>query len=158
MLYQIKRQGSSQEAPFIVQDEQNRVILLTDHVLMRHEPLILKNGAGEKYACILENMSALRATFDIYKHHHVSASIKRTALPLLRERYLITLMDGTTLTTQGNVTLYRYRVRRGNRAVATITPAAGAEEQGYQVSILPDEDALLLLAVMIVIDMLAHAD
>jgi uncharacterized protein YxjI len=77
---------------------------------------------------------------------------------LLHERYLIKLMDGTTLTTQGNVSLYRYKVRRGYHAVATIAPAASGEEQRYQVFILPEEDAPLLLAVIIVIDMLAHAD
>ncbi|MEZ4715294.1 MAG: hypothetical protein R2851_04295 [Caldilineaceae bacterium] len=58
---------------------------------------------------------------------------------------------------QGNILNHEYRIERGRQTIATVSRKWFRIRDSYGVEVAPGEDAALMLAITVVIDMMAHA-
>ena len=66
--------------------------------------------------------------------------------------------EGSGLSAEGNFTDHEYSISRGGRSVATVSKQWFSWTDSYGVDILEGEDAVLILASTVVIDMACHPD
>ena len=87
----------------------------------------------------------------------VAAKVHNALITPLRDRWQIDVPGGQNLTTQGNILNHQYRIERGRLTVASVSKKWFRIRDSYGVEVAPGEDAALMLAITVVIDMMAHS-
>jgi len=68
----------------------------------------------------------------------------------------VDIPGGQNLKTQGNILNHEYRIERDGTPVAVVSKGWFRVRDTYGVEVREGEDALLILAITVVIDMMAH--
>ena len=85
-----------------------------------------------------------------------AAKVHNALITPLRDRWQIDVPGGQDLSTQGNIVNHEYDIERDRQRVATVSKKWFRVRDSYGVEVTPGEDAALLLAITVVIDMMAH--
>lgn len=119
--------------------------------------LIFEDAQGRELYKIQERIARVRDTMNIENAAGgVAAKVHNALITPLRDRWQIDVPGGQDLTTQGNILNHEYRIERGRQTVATVSKSWFRLRDTYGVEVDPGEDAALLLAITVVIDMMAH--
>ena len=86
------------------------------------------------------------------------AVIKKALIAPLRDRWTVKVKDGADLDVQGNILDYEYSIKQGWNKVAEISKKWFRLTDTYGVEIDSGQNDILILAVAIAIDMMAHDD
>jgi len=142
---------------FDIKDEQDQRVFHVDGKMLRvRDTLLFEDAQGREIYKIQEKVARVRDTLNIYRGNQVAASIHKAVIAPLRERFDIDIPGHGDLAVQGNILDHEYRIEQRGRPVAQVSMRWFRIRDTYGVEVAPGEDPLLILAVTVGIDMLAH--
>ena len=142
---------------FWIENEQGQRVFKVDGKVFRvRDTLKFEDTQGNEIYKIQEKMLRVRDTMNIYKGNQVAAKVHNALLTPLRDRWKVSIPGGADLRTQGNVLHHEYKIKRDGYTVARVSKRWFRVRDTYGVEVQNIEDALLILAITVVIDMMAH--
>jgi len=156
--YQLRQRLISIGDDFRITDQHGNLAYLVDGKALRVRSTLrfLEPDGTERYR-LQEKLLRVRDTMVIERPDgSAAARVHNALLTPLRDRWSIDVPGGETLSATGNILDFEYRIRRGDTTIATISRRWFRVRDTYGVEIGATEDAALLLAVAVVIDLMAH--
>ena len=83
------------------------------------------------------------------------ATVKKAMVTPLRERYSVSVAGGPDLDVQGNILDHEYEISAGRDKVAEVSKKWFRIRDTYGVQIEPGQNAIVLLAIAVALDMMA---
>jgi uncharacterized protein YxjI len=144
---------------FWIEDDRRRKVFKVDGKAIRvRGTLLFEDARGRELYKIQERLLRVRDTMNIEDAGgRTAAKVHNALITPLRDRWQIDIPGGQNLSTQGNILNHEYRIERGRQRVATVSKKWFRIRDSYGVEVTPGEDAALLLAITVVIDMMAHS-
>jgi uncharacterized protein YxjI len=119
--------------------------------------LIFEDAHGGELLKIQERMLRLRDTMEIEDPDGRSvATVKKAMITPLRERWTVKVADGPDLDVQGNILDHEYAIEDGRTTVAEVSKKWFRVADTYGVEVAPGQNPVLLLAVAVILDTMAH--
>ncbi|KXS44674.1 MAG: hypothetical protein AWU59_380 [Methanolobus sp. T82-4] len=142
---------------FFIEDEHgNRAFRIENKVLRLRKTLKFQDLDGNDIYRIQEKVARIRDTMEIEKDGHTVAKVHNALITPLRDRWKISVTDGEDLTAKGNILNHEYKIMRNGRVIGEISKKWFRVRDTYGVDVRDGEDALLILAITVVIDTMAH--
>ncbi|MFC7221064.1 LURP-one-related/scramblase family protein [Streptomyces polyrhachis] len=85
-----------------------------------------------------------------------TALVKKALIDLLRDRWRITLADGTDLRVHGRILDHEYAIERDGYKLAQVSKKWFRLRDTYGLDIGPDTDPVLMLAAVVALDAMTH--
>lgn len=154
MRYQIREQFFRLGEDSEITDASGHVFLHVDgKVFSPRGALILRDATGNEVAKVQRKLIALRPTYEVEIGGQEVATVRKAFFTPFRERFTIDIPGPDDLEMQGNLFDHEFTVRRGGDTVATVSKSWFSMRDVYGVDIAPDEDALLILAGVLALDL-----
>lgn len=142
---------------FWIEDERGRRAFKVDGKVFRvRSTLKFLDAQGHEIYKIQEKLARVRDTMNIYRGNEVAARVHNALVTPLRDRWKINVPGGADLVTRGNILHHEYKIERDGWPVAVVSKRWFRLRDTYGVEVRDQEDALLILAITVVIDMMAH--
>ena len=84
------------------------------------------------------------------------AMVKKALITPLRDRWVVKIGNGPDLNVQGKILDHEYNISDGSKKVAEISKKWFRLRDTYGVEVAPDQNNVIILAVTVAIDMMAH--
>ena len=84
------------------------------------------------------------------------AMVKKALITPVRERWVANIGDGPDLDVQGNILDHEYTIEEGRTKVAEVSKKWFRLRDTYGVEIAPGQNDVLILAITVCVDMMAH--
>ena len=139
---------------WIEDDDGARVFKVNGKVARIRDTWVLENANGAEVALIKEKALTVRDKIKIDLPHG-EATVKK-ALIGIRDRFHIDVDHGEDLKAHGNVVAHEYEIERDGHKVAEVSKKWFRVRDTYGVEVNEDVDPVLILAVTVAIDALAH--
>lgn len=120
--------------------------------------LSFQDMSKRELAFIKQKLLAWGPTYELYRDGALAAVVKKQLFTLFRCTFSVDVPGPDDLSALGNFTDHEYVISRGGNAVATVSKQWFALTDTYGVDVADGEDAVLLLASTVVIDMACHPD
>jgi uncharacterized protein YxjI len=142
---------------WIENQEGNRVFKVDGKALRLRKTLIFEDMQGNKLCKIQERWLPIRETMAIDGPDGKQlAVVKKALIAPLRDHWTVKVNDGPDFTVQGNIFDHEYTIKQGWNKIAEISKKWFSFTDTYGVEIDPGQNDILILAVAIAIDMMAH--
>lgn len=142
---------------WIENDRRQRVFKVDGKALRVRGTLFFEDTQGRQIYKIQERLARVRNTMVIQTPSDgVAARVHNALITPLRDRWQISIPGGQDLLAQGNILHHQYQISRGGSTIARVSKRWFRVRDTYGVEVTPGEDACLLLAITVVIDMMAH--
>ena len=142
---------------WIEDDHGERVFKVDGKALRVRKTLIFEDAHGSELLKIQERMLRLRDTMEIEdRDGHSVATVKEAMVTPLRERWTVKVANGPDLDVQGNILDHEYTIDDGRSRVAEVSKKWFRVADTYGVEVAPGQDLVLLLAIAVVLDTMAH--
>ncbi len=139
--------------------EGQRIFKVDGKVLRIRKTLEFEDAHGNKLAQIQQRLLAIRDTMAVQDMHgNEIAVIKKALIAPLRERWSVDVKNGPDLEVQGDILNHEYSIKQGHNQIAEISKKWLSLTDTYGVEIASGQNDILILAVAIAIDMMAHPD
>lgn len=115
---------------------------------------VLEDAHGREVASIRERKLSVRDSIKLDVGGR-EASVKK-ALMGLRDRFHVEIEHGEDLTVKGNFVDHEYEIERDGRQIAEVSKAWLRVRDTYGVEVRNPADVVLVLAVTVAVDALAH--
>lgn len=134
-----------------------RVYKVDGKILRIRKTLVFEDLNGKPLCTIKERLLTVRDTMTVDgPDGEQLAVIKKALITPLRDRWTVKVRNGPDLVVQGNVFDYEYSIKQGWRKIAEISKKWFRLTDTYGVKIDAGQNDILILAVAIAIDMMAH--
>jgi len=144
---------------FTIRDDTGRDAFYVDgKVWTLRQTLLLQDMQRNELARIQQKLLSLGPTYEIYRGAQLAAVVRQHLFTLLHTKFTVDVPGPDDLEAAGNFTAHDYTFTRAGREVATVSKRWFTLTDTYAVDIAPTEDAILLLAAAVVIDMCASPD
>lgn len=120
--------------------------------------LSFQDMAGHELAFIKQKLLAWGPTYELYRDGTLAAVVKKELFTFFHCVFTVDVPGPDDLTAEGSFTDHEYTFARGGRIVATVSKEWFALRDTYGVDINEGEDAVLILASTVIIDMACHPD
>jgi uncharacterized protein YxjI len=120
--------------------------------------LSFQDMAGRELAFLRQKLLSWGPSYEITCRGELMATVKKEHFTLFRCRFSIDVPGPGDLEAQGSFSDYNYRFTRGRKTSAEVSMKWFSMSDTYGVEVMDDEDALLILASTVVIDMICHGD
>jgi uncharacterized protein YxjI len=143
---------------FWIENEQGQRVFKVDGKALRvRQTLIFEDAQGHELAKIQERMLRIKDSMEIEgPNGEQLAMVKKALITPLRERWTVKIKGGPDLDVQGNILDHEYTIEEGRRKVAEVSKKWFRLRDSYGVEIAPGEDDLIILAVTVCVDEMAH--
>jgi uncharacterized protein YxjI len=143
---------------FYIEDEQGQKVFKVDGKVLRvRDTLVFKDMAGHKLCQIQERMLRVKDTMDIEgPDGRTLATVKKALITPLRDRWTVRIKGGPDLEVQGNILDHEYRIGEGRQKVGEVSKKWFRVRDTYGVEVAEGQDDVLILAVTVAIDAMAH--
>ena len=159
MRYVMKQKLFSLGDDFIIQDADGKNVFFVDgKVFAIGNQLSFQDMEGHELAYIRQRLLTLGATHEIYRKGALAAVVSKALFTFFACTFSVDVPGPDDLTAEGDFVDHEYVFTRGGRAVATVSKRWFSWTDTYGVEIGDDEDAVLILASTVVIDMACHPD
>lgn len=139
--------------------EGERVFKVDGKVLRIRRTLEFKNAHGKKLAQIREPLLSIRDTMVIKDPGGKDlAGIKKAWITPLRDRWSVDVKNGPDLDVQADILDHEYTIKHGRDTIAEVSKKWLSLTDTYGVEIDDGQNDILILAIVIDIDILAHGD
>ena len=158
--YKIRQNLISIGDDFWIEDaEGKRVFKVDGKVLRIRKTLIFEDLKGNKLCQIKERLLSIKDTMVIEDANGKDlATVKKALIAPLRDRWNVNVKNGPDLDVQGNILDHEYSIKQGRSKIAEVSKKWLSLTDTYGVEIDPGQNDILILAVAIAIDMMAHDD
>ena len=140
---------------WIETEDGQRAFKVNGKALRIRRTLIFESPSGEQLFKIQEKKLHIRDTMEIEDDGQTVAKVHKALITPLRERYVIELADGTELNAKGNIVDHEYKIENGH-TVAEVSKKWFRARDTYGIEVAPGEDPVLILAIAVVLDSMAH--
>lgn len=145
---------------FWIEDQEGRRVFKVDGKALRlRKTLIFEDMNGNKLCQIQERWLPIRETMAIDgPDGEQIAVVNKALIAPMRDRWSVNVKNGPDLEVQGNIFDREYSITQGRNQIAQVSKQWFTFTDTYGVEIVPGQNDILILAVAIAIDMMAHDD
>ncbi len=159
MRYQMRQKLFSWGDDFTIKTAEGRDAFFVDgKAISLGNQLSFQDMQGNELAFIRQKLLAWGPTYELYRDGQLAAVVKKQIFTLFHCVFTIDVPGPNDLTAEGDFTDHEYQVSRGGRTVATVSKQWFSWTDSYGVDIADGEDAVLILASTVVVDMACHPD
>jgi uncharacterized protein YxjI len=133
-----------------------RTFKVDGKALRLRDTLILQDLSGRELYKVQEKALRVRDTMEIERNGDTVATVKKALVHLVRDRFSVEVDGGEDLEAKGNIVDHEYKVERDGDHVAEVSKRWFRVRDTYGIEVAPDEDAALILAVVVCIDQMSH--
>jgi uncharacterized protein YxjI len=157
--FQMRADALSLGDDYWIEDEAGtKAFRVNGKVARMRDTWVLEDAAGREVARIREKKLSIRDKVKIELADGVEATVRK-ALVGIRDRFVVEMDGRTDLKVHGKVLDHEYDVDRdGDGKIAEISKKWFRVRDTYGVEVEHDEDSVLVLAVTVAVDALAHGD
>jgi uncharacterized protein YxjI len=143
---------------FWIENDQGQKVFKVDGKALRvRNTLKFEDASGNELCKIQERMLRVKDSMEIEgPGGERLAMVKKALITPLRDRWVAKIGDGPDLDVQGNILDHEYRIGEGRDKIAEISKKWFRIRDTYGVQIDPGQTDVLILAVTVAIDMMAH--
>ena len=158
--YKIRQNLISIGDDFWIENEDGKKVFKVDGKVLRiRKTLVFEDLKGNPLCKIQERLLTIRDTMVIDgPDGKEMAVIKKALISPLRDRWTVKVKDGADLDVQGSILDHEYSVKDGRNKVAEVSKKWFSFTDTYGVEIDPGQNDILILAIAVAIDMMAHDD
>jgi uncharacterized protein YxjI len=156
--YQMRQKLVSIGHDFYIENEQGEKVFKVDGKVLRvRDTLVFKDMEGNKLCQIQEQLLRIKDTMKIEgADGKTLATVKKAIITPVRDRWTVKVKGGPNLDVQGNILDHEYRIEEGRHKVAEVSKKWFRLSDTYGVEIAEGQDDVVILAVTVAIDMMAH--
>jgi uncharacterized protein YxjI len=158
--YKIRQNLISIGDDFWIENQEGKKVFKVDGKVFRiRKTLIFEDLNGKTLCTIKERLLTVRDTMTVDgSDGEQMAVIKKALIAPLRDRWAVKVKDGADLDVQGNIFDHEYSIKQGRDKVAEVSKKWFSITDTYGVEVDPGQNDILILAVAVAIDMMAHGD
>ena len=156
--YQMRQKMVSIGDDFWIENEQGQKVFKVDGKALRvRQTLVFEDAHGNELAQIQERKLRVKDSMEIEGPQGENlATVKKAMLTPVRERWVVKIKGGPDLDVKGNILDHEYSIGEGRDKVADVSKKWFRVRDSYGVSIDPGQDDIVILAVTVCIDQMAH--
>ena len=156
--YKIHQKLVSIGDDFWIENQDGKRVFKVDGKVFRiRKTLVFEDLNGNTLCKIKERLLTIKDTMEIEGPDGKDlAVIKKALIAPLRDRWHVKVKDGEDLDAQGNILDHEYAVKQGRKKVAEVSKKWFRLTDTYGVEIDAGQNDILILAVAVAIDMMAH--
>ena len=134
-----------------------RTFKVDGKMLRVRDTLFFEDLQGRQLCKIQQRLLTVRDTMVIEgPNDERLATVRKALITPLRDRWVVKIGDGPDLNVQGNILDHQYTIGEGGRKIAEVSKRWFRIADTYGVQIEPGQNDILILAVTVAIDMMAH--
>jgi uncharacterized protein YxjI len=157
MRYVMKKKIFAISDKFAIQNENGEdAFFVHGKVFAIGHKLSFEDPQGNELLFIRQKMLSFGPTYELYHLGQHVATIKKEIFTFFRAAFDIHVAGQPDLHAQGNLSDHEYTVTRDGRPIAQISKQWFSIRDTYGVELADGEDAVLILASTVVIDMCCH--
>jgi uncharacterized protein YxjI len=143
---------------FYIENEAGQKVFKVDGKVLRvRDTLFFRDMQGNDLCKIQERMLRIKDTMEIEgPHGETLAVVKKALIAPLRDRWTVKVGNGPDLDVQGNILDHEYNIGEGRNLVAEVSKKWFRVRDTYGVTIKPGQNDVLILAITVAIDIMAH--
>jgi len=156
--YQMRQKLIAFGDDFYIENEAGQRVFKVDGKVLRvRDTLKFKDMQGNVLCQIQERMLRIKDVMAIEDGSGVKvAEVKKALITPLRDRWTVKIRNGPDLDVQGNILDHEYEIKEGRHKVAQVSKKWFRVRDTYGVEVAPDQDDVLILAVTVALDNMAH--
>jgi len=156
--YQMREKLVSIGDDFWIENAQGQKTFKVDGKALRvRQTLKFEDAHGHELCKIQERKLHVKDTMKVEDAHgHQVAMVKKALVTPVRDRFSVKIKDGPDLDVKGNILDHEYTIGEGHHKVAEISKKWFRIRDSYGVEIEPGQDDIVILAVTVCIDQMAH--
>ncbi len=156
--YQMRQKLISFGDDFYIKDEGGHNVFKVDGKVLRvRDTLQFKDLKGNTLCQIQERMLRIKDSMAIEDGQGKPiAEVKKALITPLRDRWTVKIRNGPDLDVQGNILDHEYEIREDRRKVAQVSKKWFRVRDTYGVEVAPDQEDVVILAVTVALDNMAH--
>lgn len=157
-IYKMRQRLISIGDDFWIENQQgDRVFKVDGKALRIRNTLVFEDPQGQELCRIQERMLRIKDTMEIEDSNgNRIALVKKALIAPLRDRWVVKIGDGPDLDVQGNILDHAYTIQAGRNKIAEVSKRWFRLADVYGVEIEPGQNDVLILAVTVAIDLMAH--
>jgi uncharacterized protein YxjI len=156
--YQMRQKLVSIGDDFYIENEAGQKVFKVDGKVLRvRDKLVFEDMQGNKLCQIQERMLHIKDTMAIDDADGKEiAKVKKAIITPVRDRWTVKIKDGNDLDVQGNILDHEYEIKEGRRKIAQVSKKWFRVRDTYGVEVAPDQEDVIILAVTVALDNMAH--
>lgn len=156
--YKIRQKLFSIGDDFWIENQDGQKVFKVDEKVLRlRDTLVFEDMEGNKLCQIQERWLPIKETMAIDDPDgEQMAVVKKALIAPLRDKWHVKVKDGADLDVQGNIFDLEYKIKQGRKKVAEVSKKWFRLTDTYGVEIDGGQNDILILAIAVVIDMMAH--
>jgi uncharacterized protein YxjI len=157
--YQMRQKLVAFGDDFYIENEAGQRVFKVDGKILRvRDKLVFKDMQSNKLCQIQERMLRVKDTMAIEDGDgNEVAKVKKALITPLRDRWTVKIRSGPDLEVQGNILDHEYEIKEGRHKVAQVSKKWFRVRDTYGVEIAPDQEDVVILAVTVALDNMAHS-
>jgi uncharacterized protein YxjI len=142
---------------WIENDRGERVYKVDGKALRLRKTLAFEDVDGNELCTIQERKLRIKDSMEIEDPGgRRLAMVKKALIAPLRDRWAVSVADGSDLEVQGNLLDYEYTIGEGRDRIAEVSKRWFRVADTYGVQIAPGQNDVLILAATVALDSMAH--
>ena len=156
--YQMREKLVSIGDDFWIENAQGQKAFKVDGKALRvRNTLNFEDAHGNVMCKIQERMLRVKDSMEVEDAHgHQVAMVKKAIISPVRDRFSVKIKDGPDLDVKGNILDHEYSIGEGRDKIAEVSKKWFRLRDTYGVEIEPGQDDIVILAVTVCIDQMAH--
>lgn len=144
---------------FMIKDETGADQFKVDgKVFTIGDKLSFQDITGRELAFIKQRLLSWGPKYEIYRDGALAAVVEKKLFTLFHCKFVVDVPGPNDLEAKGNFLDHEYEFTRGGQVVGVCSKRWFSWSDTYGIEVGPNEDAVLILASSVVIDMVCHAD
>ena len=156
--YQMRQKLVAFGDDFYIENQHGQKVFKVDGKVLRvRDTLKFRDMQGNELCKIQERMVRIKDSMEIEgPGGERLAMVKKALIAPLRDRWTVKIGSGPDLDVQGNILDHEYRIGEGRDQIAEVSKKWFRLRDSYGVQIDPGQNDILILAVTVAVDMMAH--
>jgi uncharacterized protein YxjI len=157
--YQMRQKMISIGDDFWIENEQGQKTFKVDGKALRvRQTLIFEDARGQELCKIQERMLRVKDSMEVEDASGSQvAMVKKALISPIRDRFTVKIKNGPDLEVKGNILDHEYSIGEGRDKIAEVSKKWFRLRDTYGVEIEPGQEDVVILAVTVCIDQMAHA-
>jgi uncharacterized protein YxjI len=158
--YKIHQQLISIGDDFWIENQEGKRVFKVDGKALRlRKTLLFEDMNGKELCMIQQRLLAITDTMAIEAPNGGQlAVIKKALISPFRDRWSVNVTNGPDLDVQGDILDHEYSIKQGGTKVAEVSKKWFSLTDTYGVEVGAGQNDILILAIAVAIDMMAHGD
>jgi len=156
--YQMRQKVFALGQDFYIENESGQKVFKVDGKVLRvRDTLNFKDMQGNTLCQIQQKVARIKDTMEVDGPDGKKvAAVKKAIITPVRDRWTAKIKNGPDLDIQGNILDHEYNIEEGRNKVAEVSKKWFRVRDSYGVEVAPDQEDVIILAVTVVVDMMAH--